>query len=181
MKIIQRQKLSFNNISSQILKCSIFWSFVFNTYTQDVSLFLSYIIVRCNSVIKRVFEACFWSYHSNPSLEEDELPHELPSGDHAYWEGSTLKTFGLTSKDSYQALITSSCTVTLKAIDSWDNSSHWRGACAWNWPIESLPTSNPPENNCQTRASRRRPQRSTDGPGSRARPVSPVLELSWAA
>ena len=94
-----------------------------------------------------------------------------------------LEAFGLTWKDSYQALITSSCTVTLKRIDSWINIFHWKGACAWTWSVERLPTSNSPWNYCQARTRRRWQRWSTDGPGSWARPVSPILlaQLSCVA
>ena len=77
-------------------------------------------------------------YLSNLSLNEVQMPHNLQPGDYAYWKRHNLKDFLLPGwKDSYQALLTSSCTRKLKGIDSWI-SFHSQRATALDWSIERI-------------------------------------------
>ena len=60
----------------------------------------------------------FEAYLSN-LLDEDQMPHDLQPGDYAYWKRHNLKDYlQPRQKDSYQGLLTSSCTLKLKRTDS---------------------------------------------------------------
>ena len=64
------------------------------------------------------------------------MPHDLQPGDYAHWKRHNLQDYIQPGwKDPYQVLLTSSCTVKLKGIDSWIN-FHSQSAPALDWPIE---------------------------------------------
>ena len=64
------------------------------------------------------------------------MSHDLQPGECAYWKRHKLKDYLQPGwKDPYQVILTSSCTVKLKGIDSWIN-FHSQRAPALDWPME---------------------------------------------
>ena len=58
-------------------------------------------------------------YHSNLSLNEDQMPHDLQLGYYAYWKRYHLKDcLQPRRKDPFQVLLTNSYTAKLNGIDS---------------------------------------------------------------
>ena len=103
----------------------------------DSSLLLHYLNIKFNRIIKRTLKVSE-TYLSNISLGEDQMSHDQQPGDYTYWKRHNLKDFLLPGcKDSYQALLTSSCTGKLKGVDSWI-SFHSQRAPALDWSIERV-------------------------------------------
>lgn len=77
------------------------------------------------------------AHHSNLSLDEDKVSHNLQPGDHVYWKRHHIKdSLKPRWKGPHQVLLTNSCAAKFKGIDSCFHFSHLKGAPAPDWTIE---------------------------------------------
>ena len=65
------------------------------------------------------------AYHSNLSLNEYQISHDLQPGHYVHWKIHHLNdSLQPRWKGPHQVLLTSSCAAELKGIDSWIHNSH---------------------------------------------------------